>query len=693
MEHYLADKNPPVCSLNVAQAWSALTSQEKLYAHWMSAASWAGARIIMAQTSPHGPSLFDLIVSTFSAAPGKFVDLAKLKQESAVSDDEWHDTLSYCAQVLSNLANIKSFGATKFVPRVPREAFEKVVKASPNSKAALSYWDKVKDEIYALEPEPLLTIGKRCDGHLSNYYPSELAPSDDEVSETQALCDAAGVSTLNTRLTKEAEGKLTLLVASAASDSLAPSYPPELKSSDGKTVLKIQAGDFAHELTAVNAALTQAEKHAGDDNRAAMLRDYAESFKTGDIEKHKDGSRKWVKDVGPVVESYIGFIESYVDPYGARAEWEGFTAIVDKEQSRKFNTLVDAAPHLITDLPWGKQFEVPEFKRPDFTALLITSFATGGIPAGINIPNYHDVREKDGFKNVSLANILAAKAAGEEITFIAPEERDAYEHNDREAFEVQVACHELLGHGTGRLLQESADGSLNFDPKTLINPLTGKPVQSWYKPGETYGSRIGPVSPSMEECRAEAVALYMASNAEIAGIFGFDSQAKINELIYWTFVIMARAGIRALEWFDPKTGKHGQAHMEARLGITNWMMKHGIVTFEEVRAKDGSLEDVYVRIDRKTVVEKGKDVMGKLLLEIQVRKSTGDGPGATEFYKKLTTPEPKWVSEYRPLVLKKKLPRKVFVQPVTHATADSVEMQEFPVTLEGVIESFVVRNI
>lgn len=28
MEHYLADKNPPVCSLNVAQAWSALTSQE-----------------------------------------------------------------------------------------------------------------------------------------------------------------------------------------------------------------------------------------------------------------------------------------------------------------------------------------------------------------------------------------------------------------------------------------------------------------------------------------------------------------------------------------------------------------------------------------------------------------------------------------------------------------------------------------
>ena len=57
----------------------------------------------------------------------------------------------------------------------------------------------------------------------------------------------------------------------------------------------------------------------------------------------------------------------------------GFTAIVNKELSAKYETLVNNAPKLIKGLPWGKDFEVDEFKRPDFTALEVLSFATGGM--------------------------------------------------------------------------------------------------------------------------------------------------------------------------------------------------------------------------------------------------------------------------------------------------------------------------
>lgn len=67
----------------------------------------------------------------------------------------------------------------------------------------------------------------------------------------------------------------------------------------------------------------------------------------------------------------------------------GFVAIVDKEMSAKYEKLVDDAPILITDLPWGPDFEVDVFRKPDFTALQIVSFATGGIPAGINVCGPH----------------------------------------------------------------------------------------------------------------------------------------------------------------------------------------------------------------------------------------------------------------------------------------------------------------
>lgn len=121
-------------------------------------------------------------------------------------------------------------------------------------------------------------------------------------------------------------------------------------------------------------------------------------FRTGSIETHKEASTHWVKDIGPIVESYIGFVETYVDPYGSRAEWmgnlavkdttfksiltglasSGFTAIVDKGLSKKYSSLVDDASQLIRELPWGERFEVDEFKKPDFTALEVVTFVSGG---------------------------------------------------------------------------------------------------------------------------------------------------------------------------------------------------------------------------------------------------------------------------------------------------------------------------
>lgn len=79
-------------------------------------------------------------------------------------------------------------------------------------------------------------------------------------------------------------------------------------------------------------------------------------------------------------------------------------AIVDKEKSAKFKKLVENSEIVIPLLPWPKYMEKDKFLAPDFTTLEVISFATNSCPLGINIPNYDDIRDNEGFKNVYLNN-------------------------------------------------------------------------------------------------------------------------------------------------------------------------------------------------------------------------------------------------------------------------------------------------
>lgn len=55
----------------------------------------------------------------------------------------------------------------------------------------------------------------------------------------------------------------------------------------------------------------------------------------------------------------------------------------------------------------------------------------------------------------------------EELTFIHPDDVELYNAWDSRAFELQVANHELLGHGSGKLFEEGPDGKKNFDPEKV----------------------------------------------------------------------------------------------------------------------------------------------------------------------------------------------------------------------------------
>lgn len=141
---YQADLDPPYCSLNVKSAFDQLSAKEKRYAHHINVASWAGARIIQGQWTPHAQELYTLLILIFTnPEDGKCVDFNRLKEDSKVSDENWKHATSYTAQVLGNLVNYKSFGFSKFIPRIRPDDFKAIVEASPNKEQALLLWDKV----------------------------------------------------------------------------------------------------------------------------------------------------------------------------------------------------------------------------------------------------------------------------------------------------------------------------------------------------------------------------------------------------------------------------------------------------------------------------------------------------------------------------------------------------------------------
>jgi dipeptidyl-peptidase-3 len=197
----------------------------------------------------------------------------------------------------------------------------------------------------------------------------------------------------------------------------------------------------------------------------------------------------------------MGWIETYIDPENVRGYFEGWVAIVDKIKSEKFRNLVKNSETIIPLLPWPKTMEKDTFLAPDFTTLDVIAFATSSCPLGINIPNYDDIRDNEGFKNVFLNNSMPGYAISA-MQFATAEQSTILSSNTTKCYEVHVACHELLGHGVGKLNYVSAE---------YTDPVNGETFTSCYGEGETWNSRFGSISASYEECRADTCGFFLCT--------------------------------------------------------------------------------------------------------------------------------------------------------------------------------------
>lgn len=617
-------------------------------------------------------------------------DLNTRARSAGVSDADFQAFVVYAAAFLANMGNYKSFGDIKFIPRCSCEAFDAiidVVVCSQDQSDAPEYlrslYMKCKDHIFSSD-EPVQHLGFRPNAY-SAYYSSGMSKADIEL--VQRFMNHKRIAGWNTRV-KKIGNDSTFEVWKAAVNQ---QELIEFEDFEGAKI-RVVTGDFAPMLKRSIEYLKKAKAYANP-TQSSMIEKYIESFTTGSLDAHKDASRFWIRDKGPVVESYIGFIETYRDPFGVRAEWEAFVAVVNKEQSLRFDELVNGAEELLKKLPWSQAYEKDTFTRPDFTSLDVIAFASSGIPAGINIPNYDEIRQSEGFKNVSLGNVLSASMKQDQITFLTPTDEELFKKFAEPAFQVQVGLHELLGHGSGKLFEKDMDGNFNFDHKNVYLPNfdTGKVsdqcVSSWYQPGDTWDSKFPAIGSSYEECRAECVGIYLCTEKQALSIFGHHDEQEANNVVYINWLMMARAGLVALEFYRPGAKTWGQAHMMARFAILQVMLEAGenFVTIDETLDSKGLI----VRLDRSKIMSVGRAAVGKFLLQLQTYKATADFEHGKELYDKYTRVSERFLA-YRELVLKLKQPRRIIIQPELKLNQDhEVELHDdFTADPEGMIQSF-----
>ncbi|KAI1260484.1 peptidase family M49-domain-containing protein [Xylariaceae sp. FL1019] len=676
-----------IYKLGVESLFNSLSNREKYYAHYMARAAWHGARIILQQVSPESPLIFDFIIGLHESCDG---DWRQLAAGDVVTRDDVDAFLRYAATFLSNVGNYFGSGDQKFVPQISREALKALASRTPS---LTKLFERFQDEIFAIPPH---TLGFPSASAQSSYYIGDMM-SRDEIVQVTDILDSKSVFPENTRIEKTGPLSFRVLQASvdiSEEDSL-------LSAPDSSIEVHLVKGDHSPSIQHICRNLTHAADHASNETQRRFLQECIESFRTGSLDIYRESQRTWISDKAPKIENIFGFVEPYRDPYGVRSEFEALVAIADAEETRRLITLVENSDKFICRLPWASSenngkgpFESARFDPPDFSSIHSLAYCSSIIFPGINLPNYNDIRQDTGFKSVIIANRMAAESTAKQWPFIPEAEMETFQRHKHPAYYWWVVFHELLGHGTGRMMVEESAGKFNFDATNPpLNPLDGEPIQSWYKPGQTWTGQFADLSTTVDECRCELVGAFLMDDVEILALCGFTEQTEIkaSDLTYNLYQQLGVDGLRGLANFNVENMKWGQAHSRAHFAMLTCLLRdsNGCVQVQH----DETNHKLTVLVDRSKIVSDGKRALGEMLLRLHMYRCTADVQACREYYEDLSHVDDERL-RWRDTVLANKPPPMLNVQANTYLHSDgSIELREYEPTFEGIIQSWYDRKV
>lgn len=319
-----------------------------------------------------------------------------------------------------------------------------------------------------------------------------------------------------------------------------------------------------------------------------------EFYKTGNLRTFDEYSILWIQEQDGFIDFTNGFIETYGDPLGMKASWEGYVNLKDAEATERTRKLSENAQWFEDHSPVDARFKKDNCQG--VSAKVIETAILGGdlYPAsaiGINLPNSNWIRAEHGSKSVTIGNLThaynqAAHGNGFKEEFVINREvLELMEKYEDVCDDLHTDLHECLGHGSGKMLP-------GVDPDSL----------------KAYGATI-------EEARADLFGLYYLADPKLTEL-GLTPDSEAYKAQYYGYLMNGL--LTQLVRINP--GKDiEEAHMRNRALIARWALEMG---------KEEQVIEM-ICLNRKTYVQindyqRLREIFGKQLAEIQRIKSEGD---------------------------------------------------------------------
>lgn len=341
--------------------------------------------------------------------------------------------------------------------------------------------------------------------------------------------------------------------------------------------------------------LRKAVKVAENDQQARALKVLIEYYKTGNLRKWDEYNVIWSTATKGDIDYINGFIETYGDALGKRANYESIVQINDFEASKRMATVAKNAQWFEDNSPLMPEHKKKKVVGVSYKVVEVASEsgdAAPSTPIGVNLPNNNWIREIHGSKSVSLGNIIEAynKAGGPAVTEEFANDQEEIDRANKYgaiAGKMHTALHEVVGHASGQ-----------------INKGVGQPSETL----QNYAS-------TLEEARADLVGLYFIMDQKMVDL-GLIETLEVGKAEYDGYI---RNGLLTQLQRLEMGQNVEEEHMQNRQLVSAWVFEKG--------QKDKVIEKI--TRNGKTYYDirdynKLRTLFGELLREIQRIKSEGD---------------------------------------------------------------------